>query len=189
MLAVPFTVRLTVAADGWQKSMQATVHLLGPTFKPDGPLHPLKPVVHMGPWRASAVRASGPLFPANVFSKAQAGDRIVVLRVLAEGPRAFQPADPALLIHRRPNSLVILMPPSNPTRMPAFGSPLNAPTAAWLRSRLELASAPSTASMSLPSSMCALGQAPQAVCPIHDYLLSWQTAACTHCQMIFASMK
>ena len=32
-------------------------------------------------------------------------------------------------IQRRPNSLVLLMPPSNPTRMPALGSPLSAPTA------------------------------------------------------------
>ena len=47
--AVPFTVRLTVAADGYKDTMQATVHLLEPTFRPDGVLHPLKPVVHLGP--------------------------------------------------------------------------------------------------------------------------------------------
>ena len=76
----------------------------------------------------SAVRATGSLFPANIFNKAQAGNRIVFLRVPAEGPRALQSPDPALLIQRRPNTLVILMPPSNPTKMPAFGLPLSVPT-------------------------------------------------------------
>ena len=47
--AIPFTARLTVAADGWKESMQATVHLLAPTFQPAGVLHPLKPLVAMAP--------------------------------------------------------------------------------------------------------------------------------------------
>ena len=46
--AVPFTARITVAADGWQEGMQATVHLLKPTFTPQGVQHPLTSVVRMG---------------------------------------------------------------------------------------------------------------------------------------------
>jgi hypothetical protein len=46
--AVPFTARITVAADGWQEGMQATVHLLKPTFTTQGVLHPLTSVVRMG---------------------------------------------------------------------------------------------------------------------------------------------
>ena len=47
--AMPFTARLTVAADGWKESMQATVQLLAPTSTPAGVLHPLKPLVAMAP--------------------------------------------------------------------------------------------------------------------------------------------
>ena len=82
------------------------------------PRDPARQRLPLAPATASAVRASGPLFPANVFSKAQAGDRIVVLRVLAEGPRAFQPADPALLIHRRPSRPLRRSPPRRPAAPP-----------------------------------------------------------------------
>ena len=46
--AVPFTARITVAADGYKESMEATVQLLAPTFSITGVKHPLKPVVQMG---------------------------------------------------------------------------------------------------------------------------------------------
>ena len=47
------------------------------------PRDPARQRLPRAPAAASAVRASGPLFPANVFSEAQAGDRIVVASVLA----------------------------------------------------------------------------------------------------------
>ena len=46
--AVPFTARITVAADGYKEAMEATIQLLTPTFSNAGVKHPLKPVVQVG---------------------------------------------------------------------------------------------------------------------------------------------